>query len=224
LSTINIPYKETRLIVSLYDYSKKWVQPYIKSGYPVICWDKKIEGCILEKFTTLQTNIETAIKTGHSPYGFLFAPPCTHFAGSGAQWWAKKDAAPPFENDIWNDVDYHVAYVLICLHLVEIYKPAFWVLENPVGRIEKLVPELSPYRTMTFNPCDFGDPYTKKTILYGSFNKDLVKNPVQPEYITWAGKRFPAIWKGTGGSSEKTKTRRSQTPAGFARAFFKANP
>jgi hypothetical protein len=76
---------------------------------------------------------------------------------------------------------------------------------------------------MLFNPCDYGDAYTKKTVLYGQFNADLKKNPIEPEYIVWGGKRFPKLFAGTGGKSERSKTIRSTTPAGFSKAFFEAN-
>lgn len=68
---------------------------------------------------------------------------------------------------------------------------------------------------MWFNPCDYGDPYTKKTGLWGQFNTNLAKNPVEPT-DNWIMR--------LGGSSERTKALRSATPPGFARAFFEANP
>lgn len=81
---------------------------------------------------------------------------------------------------------------------------------------------------MMFNPFDYGDPYTKKTVLWGEFNTNLPKNPVEPELVTIkAGNHYykaSSIWAKTGGKSEKTKTLRSNTPAGFAKAFFTANP
>ena len=229
-NSIETPFPESnKLIISLYDYTTEWVQPYIKAGYPVICWDEKVEGDILENFGSLLMKIEQAIEAGYIPYGILAAPPCTDFAQCGSQWWAKKDAEVRVD-DYWNGVDYHVAYVDMVHILTEWIKDHspeplnFWVMENPVGRIEKLVPWIKPYRKMVWNPCDYGDAYTKKTILWGEFNTDLPKTPVEPEYITYGnGKRFPKIWAGTGGKSEKTKAKRSATPKGFANAFFQAN-
>jgi len=217
-----LPFKESKkLIISLYDYTEAWPQHYIKAGYPVICWDKKVEGCILEGFATLLMMIE---ETGLQPYGLITAPPCDDFAGSGAQWWPAKDAELPASGDCWNDVEYHKAFVLLVLHLVDLFPLLkFWALENPVGRIEKLVPELKPFRKMMFNPCDYGDPYTKKTILWGNFNTELIKTPVEPEFVIWAGKKFPKLFTGTGGKSEKSKAKRSITPPGFSKAFFTAN-
>lgn len=209
-----------KLIISVYDYTGKWAEPYIQAGYPVMLWDKKIEGCILEGFSYLIQLIE---ETGLRVYGFLFAPPCTDTAVSGAQWWKEKDKPTKGYEPFINTTEFSIALFLSCLHMVDLFNPFFWALEQPVGRVEQLVPELKPYRKMVFNPCDYGDPYTKKTVLYGNFNTNLIKSPVAPEYIIWAGKKFPKIWAGTGGKSEKTKAIRSATPVGFANAFFKAN-
>lgn len=81
---------------------------------------------------------------------------------------------------------------------------------------------------MLFNPCDYGDAYTKKTILYGEFNSNLPRNPVKPEFVEYTGKngrvtRFAPQFGRTGGTSEKVKELRSATPQGFAKAFFQAN-
>ena len=67
---------------------------------------------------------------------------------------------------------------------------------------------------MYFNPCDYGDPWTKKTALWGEFNIPEEK-PVKP-----LGKN--PIW-----NMPPSKNRgeiRSITPRGFAEAFFRANP
>lgn len=223
---IKILFKEERLIISLYDYTGEWAKPYMDAGYPVMLWDKKIEGDILEHFSTLLIQIENS---GLYPYGFLFAPPCDDFAVSGARWYAGKDAAKPSKNDCWNDVEYSKSLVLLCLHIVDLFPGVnFWALENPVGRIETLIPELKPHRKMLFNPCDYGDAYTKKTILWGQFNSNLKRNPVEPQFVEYIKKdgsitRFAPQFGKTGGKSEKTKSIRSKTPAGFALAFFEVN-
>ncbi|MBP0656778.1 hypothetical protein J8J20_23160, partial [Mycobacterium tuberculosis] len=83
-----------------------------------------------------------------------------------------------------------------------------------VGRIEKLA-GLPPWR-LSFNPCDLGEPYTKKTLIWGRFNADLPVAPVHPA----EGSKMHTQY---GGSSLATKNARSVTPAGFAYAFFMAN-
>lgn len=212
-----------KLIVSIYDASEVWSGFYIRAGYPVICWDKTKEGDILEGFNQLTDLIDHALEQGCTMHGFIFQPPCTDFAGSGARWWKEKDKPTEGFEPFENTTELSEALVLICFHLIDLYKPEWWVLENPVGRIHTRVPELAQYRAMIFDPCDFGDAYTKRTVLYGSLNTGLQRNPVEPEFIIWAGKKFPKIYEGTGGGSEKSKAKRSLTPSGFANAFFQAN-
>jgi hypothetical protein len=67
---------------------------------------------------------------------------------------------------------------------------------------------------MTFHPSDYGDPYTKKTLLWGEFNHPI-KQPVEPT----EGSKMHKI-----GESKARASRRSATPPGFAQAFFEANP
>ena len=200
-----------KLIVSLYDYTHTWSDPYIKAGYPVMLWDKKVEGCILEGFSYLMQQIED---TGLQVYGVLAAVPCTDIAGSGARWWKEKDKPAPGYFPFDSTTELSTALVEITLHFVDLFKPKFWTLENPVGRMETLVPEIKAYRKMSFDPCDFGDPYTKKTILWGEFNTDLKKVPVLPLYGSLMHSIPP---------SDKRQEIRSVTPKGFSNAFFQAN-
>jgi hypothetical protein len=232
-----IPFIEDRLIVSLYDYTEQWPKPYIDAGYPVIVWDKKVEGDIFENWGSLVAQIENAIQAGYYPYGLLAAPPCDDFAVSGARWFAAKDSCKErcgYNDMADNSVDLHImladAVLLLMDYIKQLtgYRFSFWVMENPVGRLETLMPQMKQYRKMLFNPCDFGDPYTKKTILWGEFNSNLSKTPVEPVFIEYKKKdgtitKFAPQFAKTGGKSEKTKSIRSATPAGFARAFFEAN-
>jgi len=96
-----------------------------------------------------------------------------------------------------------------CLRIVLISEPTFWCLENPVGRLNKWIGQ----PVMYFNPCDYGDPYTKKTALWGKFNIPE-KNPVEPT----EGSKMHLI-----PPCENRQELRSITPPGFARAFFEAN-
>ena len=136
--------------------------------------------------------------------GVIAAPPCTEFAGSGARWWVDKD--PQL---LWDAIQ----LVRDCLWIIQRCKPDWWILENPVGRLAKCVPELGKWHT-TYQPWEYGDPYTKKTCLWGNFTMPP-KTPVEP---TEGGK----IWR-MAPSPERAKLR-SITPPGFAQAFFEANP
>jgi hypothetical protein len=133
-------------------------------------------------------------------YGVLAAPPCTHLASSGARWWKQKGEMALLEA---------LSVVDACLRIVLATTPVFWVLENPVGRLTHYLGKPMMY----FDPCDFGDPYTKKTCLWGRFNEP-VKSPVDPVEGSKMHRLSP---------SDDRQELRSVTPPGFARAFFEAN-
>lgn len=223
-------YPENRLIVSIYDYSGQWPRPYIKAGYPTLLWDYKKEGCLLTGFSSLHMDIEIALENGYIPWGLMAAPPCTDVSKAGAQYWPVKDKTPapePYGPD-WSQTDYARALIDVVMIYKDLYPWKWWVMENPPGRLETLVPNAAKYRRMSFNPCDFGDPYKKDTILWGEFNTDLPRNPVEPITVTQTSRgktwQASAMMAKTGGKSERTKTIRSNTPKGFAKAFFIANP
>lgn len=67
------------------------------------------------------------------------------------------------------------------------------------------------------------EAYTKKTGIWGAFGIPE-KKPIEPVYVTSSkGERFSPVAWFTGGKSAKTKELRSNTPLGFAMAFYEAN-
>lgn len=194
-----------KTILSLFDYSGSWSDPYKQAGYDVYRVDVKLDLDILE--------IELNDYPFDSVYGILAAPPCTDFAGSGAQYWKAKDAD--------GRTDKSLQLIDRTLDLIEYFKPTFWALENPVGRLPKLRPSVGgPWY---FNPNEFAgwledgskECYTKRTGLWGKFNRPEKRPlPVVPGCN-------PIM--SLGGKSERTKELRSMTPKGFAKAFFEAN-
>ena len=156
--------------------------------------------------------------------GVLAAPPCDHFSVSGAQYWKAKDADGRTAKAL--DV------VDACLRIIQECRPAWWALENPVGRLRAILNDwgtATPMRyrgldgleepRLIFDPCDYGDPWTKKTLLWGTFSVPETCR-VEPVRACAQGSWLQKL----GGKSEKTKRLRSATPPGFARAFFEANP
>lgn len=195
-----------KTILSLFDYSGNWCQPYKDAGYDVYQVDIKHDLDIL--------SLMPDEMPFDAVYGILSAPPCTDFSGSGAQYWGIKDADGRTQASL--------QLVDAVLNLVEVYDPHFWVLENPVGRLQKLRPQLG--NPKYFNPNEFAgwletDPgrecYTKRTGLWGKFNFPVKKPlPISSE-ANWIMK--------LGGKSERTKELRSMTPRGFSKAFYEAN-
>lgn len=190
-----------RLILDLCGGTGEWSRPYVEAGYTVLIVDPKVNGMTVEwLLSTLQTADELM-----SVHGVLAAPPCTAFSGSGAQHWPAKDAS--------GETARYILVARTCVEIVKLLKPKWWALENPVGRMRKLVPEVGPVR-LTFDPNDYGDPYTKRTQLFGDFTIPT-KRWVAPVLGSLIHRMPP---------STERQTLRSAAPAGFARAFFEANP
>lgn len=191
-----------KTILSLFDYTGNWARPYAEAGYNVICFDLQSGQDILD------------FCAGHfiedwdfgDVYGILAACPCTDFASCGAKHFARKDAA--------GQTQVSIELVHQTLRTVEFFRPVFWVVENPVGRIGRLAGLPKP--RMSWEPHHFGSPYTKKTMLWGKFNAEFPLANVDPT----EGSKMHRMY---GGSSQKTKNARSETPEGFAYAFFMAN-
>lgn len=158
------------------------------------------DGRYLVRRVTLPEDVRLIEWDAWPVHGILAAPPCTVFALSGNRW--------PRTDD-----DYRQALSVVdaCLRLVALHEPAWWALENPVG---KLVRWLGPPR-LTFDPCEYGDPYTKRTALWGRF-----RAPYKVARVA-AVERSPIHWMPPG---PERAARRSVTPAGFARSFFESNP
>ncbi len=189
-----------KTILSLCDFTGEWSKPYSDAGYNVIRIDVK-NG----------QDVRLLKHTGEV-YGVLSAPPCTHFSIAGAPFWKVKG------EDILLEA---LSIFDACARVVLFSKPKFWVFENPVGRLKEYIG--SP--AWIFDPCDYGDAYTKKTCLWGRFNSPKPKNQVEPMQAP-TGHHSQDKWLLSQGLQLKTKERadlRSITPRGFAEAFFKAN-
>lgn len=177
-------------ILSLCDYTGTWSQPYRDAGYDVVQVDIK-HGQDVRLFEALPFPVR----------GVLAAPPCTHFASSGARWWAGKGPDALLDG---------LAVVDACLRIVAVHRPQWWVLENPVGRLARYLGAPK----MAFDPADYGDPYTKKTLLWGDFQA-----PIMARVPATEGSKMHLL-----PPSPDRAALRSVTPSGFARAFAAANP
>lgn len=177
-----------KTILDLCGGTEAWSDPYRNAGYKVVV-------------VTLPDDVRLFKLPDYPVHGILAAPPCTHLSGSGARWWKEKGESALIES---------LSIVDACLRLILFCKPKWWVLENPVGRLVHYLGKPKLY----FQPYEYGDPYTKKTCLWGDFTIPI-KKVVEP---TEGGKihRMPP--------SPDRGALRSITPPGFAKAFFEANP
>jgi hypothetical protein len=192
-----------RVILSLCDLTGNWPRYYAEAGYDVRSVD-------------LQHGQDVRLlEHPGSVHGILAAPPCTVFAASGNRW--------PRSDD-----DYRSALAVVdaCLRLVATCRPAWWALENPRGKLRRWLGKPA----MIFDPCDFGDPWTKKTLIWGDFvvpvpdSMFVTTRSVEPH----EGSKMHLLSGVSPRDSIEVATRkraaRSATPLGFARAFFEANP
>tara|TARA_R110002012_G_scaffold264316_1_gene447646 strand:- start:2469 stop:3050 length:582 start_codon:yes stop_codon:yes gene_type:complete len=192
-----------KTIVDLCSGSGNWSRPYLDAGYNVIQvewndgWDARLFPSPTSPTSRLPRDFDDI--RNMNVHGVLAAPPCTVFSGSGARW-ERSDA----------EVTEGLSVVDACLRIVLATKPRWWVLENPVGKLVKWIGN----PVDSFHPNDYGDTYTKKTLLWGDFNMP----PKHPVEATEGSK----LWLLP--PSEKRAALRSVTPMGFSRAFFEANP
>jgi len=194
------------IVLSLCDYTGNMVHPWLDAGYE--CWivDTRHEpGEHRDPGTDNLVRVGADVREWLPPrveYAISFAfPPCTHLAVSGARWFRRKGLRALSEA-----IDTFGACVRLCE-----WSDAPWMVENPVSVIS------SHYRKpdFTFDPCDYGDPWTKKTCLWtgGGFIMPP-KRRVEPVMGSIIHRMPPSPDRGH---------LRSVTPMGFAEAVFDAN-
>ena len=188
------------MILDLCGGTGAWSKPYRDAGYDV-------------RLVDLASGDDVRLMEWENQdvHGILAAPPCTefsfakHFHGKG--------------NYTHNHQE-GLSIVDACLRAVAIYNPAWWALENPRGYLKKW---LGP-PTMTFDPWQYGDPYQKKTDLWGQFWVPEPTIEEKPEGIVkFSMLKSKEIYPEHYGKLSR-QVRRAITPPGFAQAFFEANP
>jgi len=210
----------SKIILDLCGGTGAWSKPYKDNGYDV-------------RVITLPEYDVRTYKPPKNVYGILAAPPCTMFSI------ARNDTTAINPRDLRQGME----TINGCLRIIHecLYEPyrisenslKFWALENPYsGYLKRFIGKPA----MTFDPYEYGDPYTKKTALWGMF-KEPKKNPVEPEKHgnsegTFVKEvehfRHMKDWQIPEGYQKKTgltwrTIARSITPQGFAKAFYEAN-
>lgn len=238
-----------KTLLSLFDYSGTWSKPFVDAGWQVIQWDiKLLEEMDIMNLDSAETLLE---ELGWDIDGILAAAPCTDFASSGARWWEEKDASGQTQQSV-ELVQQTLKIVNLFRPTDPDFDGTFfWAIENPVGRIGKLTGLEDPYYFDPYEFAGWLNPsaadlaklatirakngidimaseanfifkmnaYTKRTGLWGKFNRNMVKKPLEPV----KGAPQGSVTQRYGSKSAKTKEIRSNTPEGFAMAFFDAN-
>jgi len=196
---------KNKIILDLCGGTGGWSKPYSENGYDV-------------RIVTLPENDVRDYVAPKNVYGILAAPPCTMF--SLARTKAKRE----------RNFKEGMEIVKACLKIVWDcrYEPKyrkdgclkFWSLENPMGFLRQFL----GMPVFTFDPCDFGERYTKKTDLWGFFNipkgKRILLTNEEKELCKINNRKLPSFSDITG---SKQAARRAITPDGFSRAFYQAN-
>ena len=176
-----------------------WSKPYADAGYDV------------RVITLPEQNVIDYIAP-FKIYGILAAPPCTMFS------LARSRAKTP------RDFIEGMNPVNACYRIAITSKPVFFALENPIGLLTKFL----GHWKYDYHPWWFGDPYTKRTGLWGWFNEPVrqfnnIVDIMTVEQIALCktnSRKLPSISDITG---SKQSVKRAITPAGFAQAFFEVN-
>lgn len=197
-------------LLSLFDYTGNWSEPYRAAGWEVTQVDLALGQDILtwdyQQFSPDHFN------------GILAAVPCTAYSAAGCHLWAKKDADGTTEK--FDRITRKTLEIIDYFHA----DINFYAIENPKGRIAQRFPELKNKRLLSFQPWQFGEPYTKYTVLYGEFNPFLIQRPViVPKGQRQRGSDSIDAYHGLTGRYADRAAGRSQTPKGFSQAFFEAN-
>jgi hypothetical protein len=193
-----------KVILSLCDRTGNWPFFYGVNGYRVITVDLQPPPEARPGREHVIADVRLFEPPPVEVYGILAAPPCTKFARSGARWWAEMTETELLEAKSIADA---------CMSVILTYRARgclqFWALENPIGRLKKWYGDPRMY----FNPCDYGDPYTKRTCLWGEFNAPA-PNPVEPT----EGSKMHTLR-----NTPDRANIRSETPLGFAFSFYARN-
>jgi len=199
---------QNKIILDLCGGTGSWSKPYADAGYDV------------RNITLPDFDVRT-YEPPENVYGILAAPPCTIFSLAGNKYRFEEKRELTYLDKLLPALE----LVNACLRIIRNTKRKFWVLENPCGTLIHFLGK----PMMFFNPCDYGDPYTKKTALWGDFVPPLPlivgDRSVTPEFVTLkGGKRMSPMRCKTFRLPPKQRAEaRSITPPGFARAFFEAN-
>lgn len=177
------------VVYSLCDATGNWARPYADAGFDVRLVDL-VRG----------EDVRFLEWPGCPVYAVLGAPPCTLFSRA-------RGRAPSVGAELARSLE----VVAACVRFIVAVRPMVWALENPPGQLDRW---LGP-PAFSFQPCDYGDAWTKRTFLWGKFNVP-VPRPVVPAAcgVDGRGGRPALGW---------SAAERSATPSGFAQAFFAAN-
>lgn len=191
-------------------------KPYKDAGYTVILVTEEID-----------------VRTFAPPpnvYGIVANPPCTQFSYARTRAKTPRNLRAGMELvQACQRIIYECLYRIKSCH--QKYMPlAFWALENPDAMLRWFLGKPA----LIYNPFDYGEPYQKRTCLWGNFNEPK-KAPIQLtfEQKKLAGSnsqplpKFDQLLDCDIAPEYKEKLNRADRRAicssAFAQAFYEAN-
>lgn len=207
-----------KIILDLCGGTGSWSRPYVDAGYDV-------------RVITLPEYDVRTYKPPEFVYGILAAPPCTEFSVLNCV------AAPRERNE-----QVGLEIVEACLNIIDSCTlNGFWALENPRGFLRKAIkPYFNRPPKLTFQPWEYGDPWTKATDIWGNFkippklyvDWDSVPNKLplytrpnrgKPNFAYLHKSAIKDIPQLAWTNPQTDADFRAITPPGFAQAFFEVN-
>ena len=201
----------SKIILDLCGGTGSWSRPYKEAGYDV------------RIITLPEYDVRTYIPPDNV-YGVLAAPPCTEFSILNCKAEARQ-----------RDEKSGMEIVEACLAIIDKCSPQFWALENPVGHLRDYL----GLPKMTFQPWQYGDPWTKRTDIWGSFVvpqaifrnwEDVPKIPLytrpnrnKPNFAYLHKSEWVKIPQLSFHKPITDAEFRAMTPPGFAQAFYESN-
>lgn len=202
---------KNKIILDLCGGTGSWSRPWQLAGYDV-------------RIITLPDHDVREYEPPNNVWGILAAPPCTEFSVLNCR-----------AENRERDFDAGMEIVNACMRIIKKSAPKWWALENPRGHLRKYL----GMPTMTFQPWQYGDPWTKATDIWGEF---VIPPPVYDRWedvpklplYTRKGRGKPnfaflhkSAWESIPQLSYHRPTTdaefRAMTPPGFAQEFYKAN-
>jgi hypothetical protein len=193
------------VVISCFDFTTTLVKPWAEDGYLCFCVDlqhERGESRVKDNIVRVGADVRDWLPPRNvRPTFAAFFPPCTDVAVSGARWFKDKGLGPLIRA---------LELFKRSSDLAEMLGAPFFI-ENPVNTVSTYWREPD----YLFDPCDYGDPYTKRTCLWTG--NGFTMPPVDPVLAT-EGSRMHKL-----GKSKGRTNLRSATPPGFSRAVFQAN-
>lgn len=201
-----------KIILDLCGGTGSWSKPYKEAGYDV-------------RVITLPEYDVLTYTPPSNVWGILAAPPCTEFSVLNCK--AEARERKPEEG---------LKVVMACLRIIQQCNPVWWAMENPVGYLREYMGK----PLLTFQPWEYGDPWTKRTDIWGKFTPppklyskwEDVPNKLplytrpgrsKPNFAYLHKSAWAEIPQLAYHKPETDAEFRAMTPPGFARAFFEAN-